>query len=301
MYTGALENHPDLIDAIAAERPLWGNPGQVLRQVRQPMNVLKVLRDHGLPCPAVRLEPPESTDDRSWLVKPLHGAGGHGVRFWNPRQPHSSDVFYQEWIDGEAVSSFHFATDQATHCIGVSRQLVGLAWLHARPFRYCGSIGPLPLPQDTLAKFACLGEVLWKSFNLRGFFGIDAILRDGEIWLVEINPRFTASAEIYHRSLKQSLFDVSAIDPVFTPGFWGKAIWFAPHDCIFPAEGPWLSTLRQPLSVTEYDFADIPRAGTSINKGQPILTFFTQGASIDACLWQLRQSAVDLDRCLLQG
>ena len=34
MYTGALENHPDLVDRLAEMRPLWGNRGDVLRRVR---------------------------------------------------------------------------------------------------------------------------------------------------------------------------------------------------------------------------------------------------------------------------
>ncbi len=30
MYTGALENHPELVDQMAWIAPLWGNPGDVL-------------------------------------------------------------------------------------------------------------------------------------------------------------------------------------------------------------------------------------------------------------------------------
>ena len=30
MYTGALENHPELVDQLAWIVPLWGNPGDVL-------------------------------------------------------------------------------------------------------------------------------------------------------------------------------------------------------------------------------------------------------------------------------
>src|SRR5262245_1733505 len=33
MYTGGLENHPRLVDAISRERELWGNGAAVLNQV----------------------------------------------------------------------------------------------------------------------------------------------------------------------------------------------------------------------------------------------------------------------------
>src|SRR5687768_3758422 len=34
MYTGALENHPELIDQMAWVAPLWGNTGDVLARIR---------------------------------------------------------------------------------------------------------------------------------------------------------------------------------------------------------------------------------------------------------------------------
>ena len=40
MYTGALENHPALVDRLAASRPLDGNPGPVLRRIRDPFQVV---------------------------------------------------------------------------------------------------------------------------------------------------------------------------------------------------------------------------------------------------------------------
>src|SRR5882672_6712717 len=36
LYTGALENHPQFVDRMAAIRPLLGNAGEPLRDVRNP-------------------------------------------------------------------------------------------------------------------------------------------------------------------------------------------------------------------------------------------------------------------------
>ena len=44
MYTGALENHPRLVERIAQSRPLLGNPAEVLRRVRDPFLVAETLR-----------------------------------------------------------------------------------------------------------------------------------------------------------------------------------------------------------------------------------------------------------------
>ena len=48
MYTGALENHPELVDQLAWIAPLWGNPGDVLARVRSPWELAKALSDAGL-------------------------------------------------------------------------------------------------------------------------------------------------------------------------------------------------------------------------------------------------------------
>src|SRR6187401_3236819 len=48
MYTGALENHPELIDQMAWIAPLLGNPGDVLARVRSPWELADVLGRAGL-------------------------------------------------------------------------------------------------------------------------------------------------------------------------------------------------------------------------------------------------------------
>src|SRR6266481_3262332 len=41
IYTGGLENFPRLVDLLATLRPLLGNPGSVLRQVRDPLRLAR--------------------------------------------------------------------------------------------------------------------------------------------------------------------------------------------------------------------------------------------------------------------
>src|SRR5207253_1175133 len=76
LYTGALENHPDLVDDLAGRRPLWGNSGPVLRAARDPLAVAAAVRAAGLPAPEVRLDPAGLTRDGSWLCKARASSGG---------------------------------------------------------------------------------------------------------------------------------------------------------------------------------------------------------------------------------
>ncbi|MEX2015076.1 MAG: hypothetical protein WD873_00475, partial [Candidatus Hydrogenedentales bacterium] len=79
MYTGALENHPDLIDELAHLRPLYGNRGSALRRARNPVFWSRALAESGLPAPRVSLSTAELPQDGSWMRKPLHSANGQGV------------------------------------------------------------------------------------------------------------------------------------------------------------------------------------------------------------------------------
>src|SRR5262249_7003411 len=71
-----------------------------------------------------------------------------------------------------------------------------------------------------------------------------------------------------------------------------KAVLYAGSSFAFPDDGPWCQTLAeewQPWKVPA--FADIPRAGQVIEMGQPILTMFTHGESVDDCVGKLSEIA----------
>ena len=54
LYTGALENYPNLIRQMAVARPFWGNGPNALVACRSPFHVECILREEGLPVPEVR-------------------------------------------------------------------------------------------------------------------------------------------------------------------------------------------------------------------------------------------------------
>src|SRR5688572_6188074 len=81
MYTGGLENAPGLIDALAKLRPLWGNGGKVIRNVRSPLRLAEFLAKNGLAYPQIAFSTESADPARRWLVKPRKSAGGAHIRF----------------------------------------------------------------------------------------------------------------------------------------------------------------------------------------------------------------------------
>ncbi len=82
LYTGAIENHPDLVDRISARHRLLGIQGDSLRAVRDPIALADAVRVAGLAAPEVRIEPTGLPVDGSWLRKPIASAGGRGISPW---------------------------------------------------------------------------------------------------------------------------------------------------------------------------------------------------------------------------
>jgi predicted ATP-grasp superfamily ATP-dependent carboligase len=244
--------------------------------------------------------------------------------------------YFQEFVEGLSCSALFVGGQTSVAFLGLTRQLVGEPWLHARQFQYCGSIGPLQATADLQNHFNQLGDTLikgsrWTTLEalmesplncvlqtyrqgggLRGLFGVDCILRDGIPWPIEINPRYTASVEVLEYgagiptiALHRTVFDPTAPVPEVRPrstGIVGKAILFAKDSLDFPIDGPWMPTLRSPGPIEEMPaFADIPHPGERIEARHPILTFFARAESEASCLEQLKSIAADLDRWLFKA
>lgn len=313
MYTGALENHARFVQGMARQRPLWGNAKDALTRCRDPKYVSNVLRSVGMPAPEVDPGVETFSPSRRWLLKPRRGASGVGIRFGAPGESiqDSRDAYFQEFIEGEPLALLFLGGERTARLLGLTRQLIGVPWLHAAPFRYCGSIGPLQPSMIQCPSLEELGHVLASECFLAGLFGVDGVLREGTFWPVEINPRYTASVEVLEYATQTPLLGFHA--HVFThhqlPSLpvlvaertIGKAILYAREDLHFPAEGPWMAELRSPRPIHELPaFADIPAAGERVEAGKPIFTFFAAANSAAACEDALRQIAADLDRWLFQ-
>lgn len=289
IYTGALENHPDLVDRIAAIHPLWGNPGDVLRAVRDPMQVARALSEAGLPRPDVAITPSGLPTDGSWLVKPTASASGRGIRAWTSRQAEPDEPhYYQERIEGKSYASLYLRDWRGTHWIGLTRQWVG------RPgseFAYVGSIGPCHPPRALRQQLESIGNCLGWEFGLRGLFGVDLILKDGVAWPVEVNPRYTASAEVLELALGRPL--LRSHQAAFTEPQtlrWrpeprpGRTFVVAKR--ILHAHRPLTAPRVRPSAFHGYDvpeLADIPQPGTRFEPGDPVMTLMDWDSNARAC------------------
>jgi predicted ATP-grasp superfamily ATP-dependent carboligase len=381
MYTGALENHPDLVEEMAQVRPLVGCTGNVLREVRNPLRLAEALAamgvsfpkttilspfdplEHSSPLPlnsrnpitplplegggvggggeALPSSPMQSlrgNGSRAWLLKSYRGSSGSGVSHWNGRGAMSRPSrahYLQQYIPGAPGSAVMVAAPGVACLLGITRQLVGTPWTRAGEFQYAGSIGPWHLPSAALPHVQRAGMAV-AAMGVVGLFGIDFVLDDGgRVWVLEVNPRYTASVEVVERAtgasavalhvraarawLKSGFVEdpvpprpTSPPPPTLPPSrgreefecraasgsgertVCGKAILFAEDEVtITPGFARWCMQQVQPPHWSA--LADVPRGGTRIPAGRPVLTVFAEGASSDEVERRLQQKCREVE------
>ncbi len=287
LYSGALENHPEFLEALASDRPLWGNSGAVVRAVRDPFRLNALLHEAGLLSPRVAVSR-EQTDRRvRWLIKPLRSAGGLGVHFDDGR-PLRPTHYLQEFIEGPSLGAIFVSRPEDIVFLGASRML-----LEPGRFAYRGSVGPLALHGPFLEALLRLGERIARGFGLKGLFGVDCVERDGRPWPVEVNPRYTASVEVLELATGRSALSEhrAAFDPTGRSfqgppaGMVAKEVLRAGRDFAFPCldwapPGP-----NDAWKVPEV--ADLPHEGEPFRRGDPVLTVFGEGRLVEEAVTQL--------------
>ncbi len=292
LYTGGLENHPELVDRVAAKRPLCGNAGGVLRKVRGKAALQEMLdRVTGIPQVVFH---DHADANLTWLRKSYGSSGGLGVSWATDMTPRVGS-YLQEFILGQCYSASHFSRANSTSCLGVTEQLVGTEWLHAKPFSYAGNIGPYHYDRefDWEIQEKCGRTESWRGLEF--CWGIDLVDGKGFLHLVDVNPRYTASMEVLeHATGRCALDGVQRREP--RPGVVGKAVYYAPHALRFPE----VATIERAIEVAADpwalpEYADIPHVGSVIDAGQPVLSFFERAADAEACREALKRRAAELD------
>jgi len=295
LHTGPLENHPDRVERISQTHRLYGNSAETLRAARDPARLVDVLRRQGLPHLAIELDAQRLPRDGTWLVKPIASAGGRLIQHLDHATvPVGEPCYFQRFLDGPSNSALFLAHQGRAELVGVTRQLRGAP---GSPFAYRGNVGPIPVSAPLMSRLRLAGNVLTSAFHLVGLFGVDYILRDDEPWLVEINPRYTASVEVFelatgrtlmNEHLRACAMDLVESNPPLKPKTLstkapvvGKAILYAHRSLVAPEIEIDDSRYRDIFAVPA--IADVPWPGTPIAAGEPIMTIFTTGEDVRDC------------------
>ena len=313
-YTSNLENHPEILARFGERHRIVGNSPEVVASVRNWSDLFKRLEHAGFSVPeTVFVEASRPVDiSCRWLIKPLLSGGGHGIRFYNPEEGQAfgrgnrrgvSGFMLQEYIPGRPCSAAFAANGKESRLLGITEQLMGVRPFGSEGFRYSGNLLPAPEMLDSdrsrriLDKVIRLVQFLTQEYGLTGVNGIDFILRNDQVYLTEVNPRYTASMEIieiayglpvFHLHLQSALngelpgFD---LEGEMKPGMvYGKSYLYAERDVAVPDTGRW----------TGRGIRDVPESGEIIRKNGPVCTLLAARPDREAALADLIRRAEEV-------
>ena len=287
VYCGGLENHPGVVAELARDRMLLGNSPDALRRVRDPRELFRFLATHGFAVPDTRVAGDPLPAGGRWLLKPMRGGGGQGVRPWSGQPPTASQIV-QEQVDGVSGSASFVADGRRSVVLGWTEQLRA-----PRSFRYAGNIMPLAGGAAARAEVDAIAGALAQEYELRGLNGFDFILRAGRPVVLEVNPRYCASMELLEQASAASVFGLHVAAcrgelPARVeapPDVWGKLIVYASRSVVTPDTTTWL----------DQGIRDVPHPGEVIRAGHPICTVLASGSTRSACEDALRSAAARIE------
>jgi len=303
-YTSNLENHPEVLCQFAGASRIIGNSPQMVRSVRHWPGLFCSLRQSGFSVPETFfIERADLDSNRRWLVKPLLSGGGHGIYFLEGKTFNEHGRMVQQYVPGKACSASFVSNGRESVLIGITEQLIGMDQFGVQAFRYCGNILPLPEILEAGAGKAILKEVrrvagvLSREYGLIGVNSFDFILEGDRVWLIEVNPRYSASMELIEHAYGLPVFHLhtqAVVDghlPEFElesllngAKFFGKSILFCERDCSAPDAQNWAAR----------EIRDIPESGERLHKGSPICTLWASRRTYDETLTALIRRAARL-------
>ena len=289
------EARPNLLERGAAWLPLLGTQADAVRRVRDPQAFFGFLEAQAIAHPPVRMTPPD--DAAGWLVKEGGGCGGWHIRRAGSTEAVREAHYFQREMQGTPMSATFIANGSDATVLGFNRLIVRP--FGARPFVFCGAVGPVPLPSEVAAGVGAALRSIAAAFALRGLGSLDFILDGRGFSVLEVNPRPPASIALYGRRFV----------PAATHGVVAAHVracidgelpqWPAPTannpvrgtEIVFTSRPLWLEEDAVARLAARAGCHDLPAFPTRFAAGDPLCSVSASAANADAV-----QSLLDCGR-----
>ena len=204
-FGAGFEAQPNLIAAISEHIPLLGNAPETVAACKNPQLLAEFCAANHFAMPVIQFTCPTNT--LGWLQKHIGGSGGVHIR---PVLPliksilsleilNNQAVYYQKVQAGTPYSCLFLAHQKNTQVIGFNEQWCTPANMpdSVQPYRFGGAVSHAELNKQVKK---AISELLAKAtvfFGLNGINSCDFLLHDNDIYVLEINPRLSATMSLY--------------------------------------------------------------------------------------------------------
>lgn len=212
---------------------------------------------------------------KKFLIKPIQGSGGMGIRKLanDDTSIGYNDVILQEIVGGHDISTSVVSDGDEASTILTSWQLIGKKSLgQPEEYGYCGNLAPyVGMNLKSEAKLKNISEEIILELGLIGSNGLDMIINDEEIYVIEVNPRLQGTFEVAESSLGINMAEahINACNGTLKEST--KPNSFALKMIVFAKERSIVGDIKQK------GIHDRPTKNTIIEKGDPVATIVNSG------------------------
>ena len=270
LYGSGLENKHNIYKILEDNVSIKGNTLDILTKSNDLYSYRNILQKCGFKLPLNKIN--LKIKNNNFLSKPNYSFGGYNINFSNE---HKEGFYLQEFIPGPTYSASFFIHNTNFIFLGFNK-LILLNSHEKHPFIHGGAVmyGKI---KDSEKIILAIRKFCKASFFI-GYNSIDFKIVDGNIIILDINPRITSTFKIYNdihgNKLLQLQIDPSSnliIDPTNTTKYvYGYAYIFGKEKFIY-----------QNLIQNDNDFIDLPDNGEIIEKDDPIFTIYTSADSYE--------------------
>jgi len=282
IYGSGFECYPESLHYLNSRLLVLGNdPDAFARQLDKPA-FFSTLDALNIPHPDVVFSAPDCAD--GWLIKPMQGQGGVGIQRYGGGAVDNS-VYWQRFQAGASYSALFLADGQQVQVVGFNSQWsVGLSETLA--FVFSGIINNADLSNAHKTVLTGWLKQLVPAFGLKGLNSLDFIFADDCSYVLEINPRPSASMQLYDQDLlirhiqlsvgATSVAQSSEAGRLKSPPQRGYQVVYAERDLIIPDCFEWPDGCM-----------DLPKPGNMCRAGQPLCSIIAHQKNSQSVAEQL--------------
>ena len=244
----------------------------------------------------------ENYPETQFILKPAQGSGGYDINLLdNERGIELNDQKFilQEYISGVSLSSSLLATKDDAKTITTSRLLTVNDFEKNNSFIYVGNI--LPLTHESIMSdindidkiiedMKTTSENLAREFNLMGSNGVDYILNEKGLYVVEINPRLQGTFECVEQAYGINMLDTHI------RACHGEIINMPKAKC-YSYKKIIYSPARMKYEKIDLDnIYDLPHIGSITEKDEPLLTIIDKSEDFEKLYKKVESASETVNR-----
>ena len=284
VYGSGFENHPESLRYLNSSLFMLGNSPDIFIRLHDKPAFFAALNQLTIPYPRVCFSQPDQF--KGGLIKPMRGQGGVGITRYLGQEM-GSDSYWQRYQSGSQYSVLFLADGLHVQLVGFNSQWT-TSLDDGREFIFSGIINSCDLSAKQQMQVVEWLKKLVPLFSLKGLNSLDFINDGDNSWLLEINPRPSASMQLYEADLFKRHISASLnglTDDHHINGYTAYQVVYAQHDIMIPDGFLWPEGC-----------VDLPESGVICRIGQPICSIMSHKMQPHLVMSALQTQQINLHK-----